>query len=93
MLFIALSIPVAVKAQGLVDVKIDSVQILVGEQTGYEQYIDTSYKPLRMAHNKYWREHSERVRQVFQRNSVDYVSVATNGNYVTALQQLFAMRA
>ncbi|MBR2253114.1 MAG: DUF58 domain-containing protein [Prevotella sp.] len=62
-------------------------------ETGYEQYIDTSYKPLRMAHNKYWREHSERVRQVFQRNSVDYVSVATNGNYVTALQQLFAMRA
>ena len=61
-------------------------------ETGYEQYIDTSNKSLRIAHNAYWRKHSEAVRQVFQRNSVDYVSVATNGNYVTALQQLFAMR-
>ena len=38
-----LSIPVAVKAQGLVDVKIDSVQILVGEQTGY--HISATVKP------------------------------------------------
>ena len=38
-----LSISVAVKAQGLVDVKIDSVQILVGEQTGY--HISATVKP------------------------------------------------
>ena len=43
LLLIALSIPVAVKAQGLVDVKIDSVQILVGEQTGY--HISATVKP------------------------------------------------
>ena len=61
-------------------------------ETGHEQYIDTSSRQLRMAHNKYWTEHTTEINQMFQRNSVDMVSVATDGNYVTALRNLFAMR-
>lgn len=61
-------------------------------ETGYEQYIDTSSKALREAHGRYWRERRGVLKQTFQKNSVDYVSVATDGDYVKALRQLFAMR-
>lgn len=61
-------------------------------ETGYEQYIDTSSRALREAHGRYWRERSGMLKQTFQKNSVDYVSVATDGDYVKALRQLFAMR-
>lgn len=62
-------------------------------ETGHEQYVDTSSRQLRMAHNRYWTEHTREITQMFQRNSVDMVSVATDGNYVTALRNLFALRA
>ena len=62
-------------------------------ETGHEQYIDTSSKALRLAHNRYWNERSATIMHMFQRNSVDYVSVATNGNYVTTLRHLFSLRA
>ncbi|MBO5614433.1 MAG: DUF58 domain-containing protein [Prevotella sp.] len=61
-------------------------------ETGHEQYIDTSSRALRMAHERYWTERSAALNQMFQRNSVDLVSVATDGNYVKTLQHLFAMR-
>ncbi|MBR6087674.1 MAG: DUF58 domain-containing protein [Prevotella sp.] len=61
-------------------------------ETGHEQYIDTSSKALRQAHSRYWSERSGALKQTFQKNSVDYVSVATDGDYVKALRQLFAMR-
>lgn len=61
-------------------------------ETGHEQYIDTSSKALRMAHNRYWQERSGNIRQTFQRNSVDYVSIATDEDFVKSLKQLFAKR-
>lgn len=61
-------------------------------ETGHEQYIDTSSKALRKAHEQYWRERTEDLRHTFAKSSIDYVSVATNGDYVKSLSQLFAMR-
>jgi hypothetical protein len=61
-------------------------------ETGHEQYIDTSSTALRQAHQRYWNERSEALRHTFQKNSVDYVSIATNGDFVKALQGLFALR-
>ena len=61
-------------------------------ETGYEQYIDTSSKALRRAHQRYWQEREEMLQQTFVRNNVDYVSVATDGDFVKALRQMFAMR-
>ncbi len=61
-------------------------------ETGYEQYIDTSSKALRRAHQRYWQEREEKLQQTFIRNNVDYVSVATDGDFVKALRQMFAMR-
>ncbi len=61
-------------------------------ETGYEQYIDTSSKALRRAHSQYWQNRTEKLRNTFQKNSVDYVSIATNEDYVKYLQQMFARR-
>ena len=59
-------------------------------ETGHEQYIDTSSKAVRKAHQQYWQERTDALRRSFQRNSVDYVSVATDGDFVKALRQMFA---
>lgn len=61
-------------------------------ETGYEQIIDTSSKQLRAAHARYWTEREEKLRQVFSRSNVDWVSVATDEDYVKALMRLFASR-
>lgn len=61
-------------------------------ETGHEQYIDTSNKNLRTAHAKYWLERADYLRQTFAKSSVDYVSVATNDDYVKSLSMLFSMR-
>lgn len=61
-------------------------------ETGREMYVDTSSRAVRQAHEKYWRERTETLEQLFRRNAVDYVSVATDGDFVKALRQLFAIR-
>ena len=61
-------------------------------ETGHEMYIDTSSKALRMAHAKFWQERYAVLKQTFAKTSVDFVSVATDGDYVKSLRQMFAMR-
>ena len=59
-------------------------------ETGCEQYLDTSSKTLRTAHGRYWAERSLTLQHTFQKNSVDYMSVATDGDFVKALRLMFA---
>ncbi len=61
-------------------------------ETGHEMYIDTSSKKLRAAHNRYWLERESMLRQTFAKSNVDWVSVATNEDYVKAMMLLFAQR-
>lgn len=61
-------------------------------ETGYETYIDTSSRAIRKVHEVYWQERLEYLRQIFNRNAVDYVSVATDGDFVKALRMLFQQR-
>ena len=61
-------------------------------ETGHEQYIDTSSKQLRAAHARYWTEREEKLKQTFSRSNVDWVSVATDEDFVKALMILFASR-
>ena len=61
-------------------------------ETGHEMYIDTSSKALRTAHAKFWQERYAALKQTFAKTSVDFVSVATDGDYVKSLRQMFAMR-
>ena len=61
-------------------------------ETGHEMYIDTSSKKLRAAHNRYWLERESMLRQTFAKSNVDWVSIATNEDYVKAMMMLFAQR-
>ena len=61
-------------------------------ETGHEMYIDTSSKKLRHAHNRYWLERESTLRQTFAKCNVDWMSVATNEDYVKAMMGLFARR-
>lgn len=61
-------------------------------ETGHQQYIDTSSKALRRAHAQYWQDRMDNLRQCFSKSSVDFVSIATDGDYVKSLRQMFARR-
>lgn len=62
-------------------------------ETGHDIYIDTSSKKLRQAHTRYWMEREETLRQTFAKSNVDWVSVATDEDYVKQMILLFASRS
>lgn len=66
---------------------------VVDAETGYEQYIDTSSRRLRQAHEKYWRQRQEVLRETMNKSNVDLISIATNEDYVKALLMLFKQRS
>lgn len=61
-------------------------------ETGHECYIDTSNKKLRLAHQTYWERKENELKQTFVKSNVDWISIATNENFVRALMLLFAKR-
>lgn len=61
-------------------------------ETGYETYIDTSSRKVRQAHARYWQEREERLRQTFAQSKVDWMSVATDEDYVKSMMALFSSR-
>ena len=62
-------------------------------ETGHEQYIDTSSKALRRAHNEWWIERQKQLNDAFTKSRVDSVSIRTDEDYVKALLNLFAKRS
>lgn len=62
-------------------------------ETGHEMFIDTSSKKLRQAHTRYWLTRQEQLRQTFAKSNVDWVSIATDEDYVKSMMMLFAQRA
>lgn len=62
-------------------------------ETGHEMIIDTSSRKLRRAHTAYWMKRQADLRQMFNKSSVDNVSIATNDDYVKSLMMLFSMRS
>ena len=61
-------------------------------ETGREMIIDTSSKKLRMMHARKWQERQQQLKNDFAKSNVDWTSIATNGDYVKAMMQLFKMR-
>lgn len=61
-------------------------------ETGQRMYIDTSSKSVRRAHRNNWIERQERLKNCLNKSMVDCVSVATDGDYVKSLRQMFALR-
>ncbi len=61
-------------------------------ETNEERFVDTSSAAVRRAQAKWWREQSTRLDETFTNANVDCVSVRTDGDYVSALRNLFARR-
>ena len=76
-------------AKQLPDVGLMKVQ---DAETGSELYIDTSSKKVRAAHARYWQEREETLRQTFSQANVDWMSVATDEDFVKAMMTLFSSR-
>ena len=79
-----------VRAKELPDVGLMKV---VDAETGFEQYVDTSSKALRVAYNRYWTGRQNQLQETFNKSSVDNVSIATNEDFVKALLMLFKQRS
>lgn len=62
-------------------------------ETGHEMYIDTSSKKLRMAHQHYWEERQNVLSHTFAKGRIDWISIATNEDFVKAMISLFRKRA
>ncbi len=76
-------------AKALPDVGLVKV---VDAESGHEMYVDTSSKKVRAAHARYWIERQQMLKDTLSRVNVDWVSVATDDDYVKAMMHLFASR-
>jgi len=72
--------------------KVGLIHVMDAE-TGHEQYIDTSSRSLRQAHERYWQSRQQRLTETMNKSNVDLVSIATNEDYVKALLLLFKQRS
>ena len=61
-------------------------------ETGHEQWIDTSSRALRRAHNDWWIQRQGVFNETFTKSNVDSVSIRTDQDYVKSLLNLFAKR-
>ncbi|WP_368328948.1 DUF58 domain-containing protein [Phocaeicola vulgatus] len=61
-------------------------------ETGHEQWIDTSSRALRRAHNDWWIQRQGVWNETFTKSNVDSVSIRTDQDYVKSLLNLFAKR-
>ncbi len=62
-------------------------------ESGATRWIDTGSATTRKAYNKWWYSRQQRMSEALRSNRVDYVSVATDEDYVKALMGLFKNRA
>lgn len=76
-------------AKALPDVGLVKV---VDAESGHEMYVDTSSKKVRAAHARYWTERQQMLKDTLSRANVDWVSVATDDDFVKAMMHLFASR-
>lgn len=62
-------------------------------ETGATRWIDTGSSATRKAYGKWWYSRQQNMAEALRSNRVDYVSVATDEDYVKALMGLFKNRA
>ena len=77
------------RAKSLPDIGLMKVK---DAETGHEMFVDTSSRKLRMAHTRYWMEREAMLKQIFAKSKVDWISIATNEDYVKSLLMLFRQR-
>ena len=62
-------------------------------ETGEVKWVDTSSKKNRQAYDKWWYSRQQKMDEIMRSSRVDYVSVATNEDYVKGLMSLFKNRS
>ena len=62
-------------------------------ETGQTRWVDTGSAKTRKANNKWWYDRQQQMSTALRSTRVDYVSVATDEDYVRALMGLFKNRA
>ena len=62
-------------------------------ETGHEMYIDTSDRKLRAAHRNYFLNRQHQLSSTFSKSQVDWISIATDEDYVKQLILLFKQRS
>lgn len=77
------------RAKALPDIGLMKVR---DAESGHEMYIDTSSSRLRTAHTKYWLDRQAVLGESFAKSNVDWMSVATDEDYVRSMMALFAKR-
>jgi uncharacterized protein (DUF58 family) len=61
-------------------------------ENGGTRWIDTSSKSTRKAYDKWWYENQQHMAETLRSSRVDFVSIATDENYVKSLMALFKNR-
>jgi uncharacterized protein (DUF58 family) len=61
-------------------------------ENGGTRWIDTSSKNVRKAYDKWWYESQQKMAETLRSSRVDFVSIATDENYVKSLMALFKNR-
>ena len=61
-------------------------------ETGHQQWIHTSSRAVRRAHNDWWIQRQGELNETFTKSNVDTVSIRTDQDYVKSLLNLFAKR-
>nr|WP_303657228.1 DUF58 domain-containing protein [Leyella lascolaii] len=77
------------RAKALPDIGLMKVR---DAESGHEMYIDTSSSRLRTAHTRYWLDRQAVLGETFAKSNVDWMSVATDEDYVRSMMALFAKR-
>ncbi|MDE6463278.1 MAG: DUF58 domain-containing protein, partial [Muribaculaceae bacterium] len=62
-------------------------------ETGATRWVDTSSSATRRAYGRWWYDMQQRMATTLRSTRVDYVSVATDEDYVKALMSLFKNRS
>ena len=62
-------------------------------ETGEMMVVDSSSKRVKETYRRFWEESAARFREIFRKYDVRFGSIATNADYVPALQNLFSRRS
>ena len=62
-------------------------------ETGVDKWVDTSSRKVRQAYDRWWYTRQQQMVENMRSSRVDFISVATNEDYVKGLMQLFKKRA
>lgn len=68
------------------------IVLMQDAETGQEVLVNTSSATTRKRHEAWWQSQQKRLDDLFLRNHIDSTQIATNEDYVKALQLLFVKR-